>query len=86
MQVWDAISGTSLAIFTGHSARLFSGMFSGVDADVVYKVLKGMVANKADLTAIAKAMGSTTPKMMAEDIGVPMHKGAERFYKEIGAL
>ena len=36
MQVWDAISGTSLAIFTGHSARLFSGMFSGVDADVVY--------------------------------------------------
>ncbi len=57
-----------------------------LDEAVVYKVLKGMVDNKADLAAIAKAMAGTTPKMMAEDIGVPMHKGAVRFYKEAGAL
>jgi TRAP transporter TAXI family solute receptor len=57
-----------------------------LDAEVVYKLLKGMVANKADLTAIAKAMGETTPKMMAEDIGVPLHKGAMKFYKEAGVL
>lgn len=57
-----------------------------LDPDVVYKVLKGMVENKADLAAITKAMASTTPKMMAEDIGVPMHKGAIRFYKEAGVL
>ncbi|HEY5633143.1 MAG TPA: TAXI family TRAP transporter solute-binding subunit [Burkholderiaceae bacterium] len=57
-----------------------------LDEAVVYKVLKGMVDNKADLTAIAKAMGATTPKMMAEDIGVPMHKGAVRYYKEAGVL
>jgi uncharacterized protein len=57
-----------------------------LDAEVVYKVLKGMVANKADLAAIAKAMTGITPKMMAEDIGVPLHKGAERFYKEAGVL
>jgi hypothetical protein len=57
-----------------------------LDAEVVYKLLKGMVDNKADLTAIAKAMGSTTPKMMAEDIGVPMHPGATKFYKEAGVL
>ncbi|MEP7281492.1 MAG: TAXI family TRAP transporter solute-binding subunit [Rubrivivax sp.] len=54
--------------------------------DVVYKVLKGIVAKKADLTAIANAMAPTTPKMMAEDIGVPMHKGALKFYKEAGIL
>lgn len=54
--------------------------------DVVYGVLKGMVDNKADLAAIAKAMGQTTTKMMAEDIGVPLHKGAMRFYKEAGVL
>ena len=54
--------------------------------DVVYKVLKGMVDNKADLAAIAKAMADTTPKMMAEDIGVPLHKGAMKFYKEKGVL
>ena len=57
-----------------------------LNPDVVYKVLKGMVDNKADLAAIAKAMGSTTPKMMAEDIGVPLHKGAARYYKEAGVL
>ena len=57
-----------------------------LDEKVVYNVLKGIVANKADLTSIAKAMGPTTPKMMAEDIGVPLHKGAERFYKETGVL
>ncbi len=57
-----------------------------LDEAVVYKVLKGMVDNKADLTAIAKAMGATTPKMMAEDIGVPMHKGAMRYFKEAGVL
>jgi TRAP transporter TAXI family solute receptor len=57
-----------------------------LDADVVYKVLKGMVDNKADLAAIAKAMAGTTPKMMAEDIGVPLHKGAMKYYKEAGVL
>ncbi len=57
-----------------------------LDPDVVYKLLKGMVEHKADLAAIAKAMAVTTPKMMAEDIGVPMHKGAIRFYKEQGVL
>jgi TRAP transporter TAXI family solute receptor len=54
--------------------------------DVVYKMLKGIVAHKADLTAIANAMAPTTPKMMAEDIGVPMHKGAMKYYKEAGIL
>lgn len=57
-----------------------------LEEDVVYKVLKGMVDNKADLVSIAKAMSATTPKMMAEDIGVPMHKGATKFYKEAGVL
>jgi TRAP transporter TAXI family solute receptor len=57
-----------------------------LDGEVVYKLLKGMVDNRADLVAIAKAMSDTTPKMMAEDIGVPMHKGALKYYKEVGVL
>ncbi|MEO7940048.1 MAG: TAXI family TRAP transporter solute-binding subunit [Burkholderiaceae bacterium] len=57
-----------------------------LDENVVYKILKGMVDNKADLAAIANAMTGVTPKMMAEDIGVPMHKGALKYYKEVGAL
>jgi hypothetical protein len=54
--------------------------------DVVYKVLKGMVENQADLAAITQSMAANTPKSMAEDVGVPMHKGAIRFYKEKGVL
>lgn len=54
--------------------------------DVVYKVLKGMVDENANLAAIAKVMAGNTPKSMAEDIGVPMHKGAVKFYKEKGVL
>lgn len=57
-----------------------------LDENVVYKVLKGMVDNKADLAAITKDMSKTTPKMMAEDIGVPMHKGAVKYYKEAGVM
>ena len=54
--------------------------------DVVYKVLKGMVDNNASLAAIAKVMSGNTAKSMAEDVGVPLHKGAMKYYKEVGAL
>ncbi|MEO8279871.1 MAG: TAXI family TRAP transporter solute-binding subunit [Ideonella sp.] len=57
-----------------------------LDEAVVYKLLKGMVDNRADLAAITKDMSKVTPKMMAEDIGVPLHKGAARYFKEVGAI
>ena len=57
-----------------------------LDADVVYKILSGMVNDKADLVAIAKAMDNTPLEVMATDTGVPMHEGATRFYEEHGAL
>jgi TRAP transporter TAXI family solute receptor len=52
----------------------------------VYGMVKAMAANVADMAAINKAMASLTPKMMAEDIGVPFHPGAAKFYKEVGAM
>lgn len=57
-----------------------------LDPDVVYNVLSGMVDDKADLVAIAKAMDATTLEVMASDTGVPMHEGATRYYQEHGAL
>ena len=54
--------------------------------DVVYKMVKEMAANVADMSASNKAIAGLTPKMMAEDIGVPLHKGAAKFYKEAGAI
>ena len=54
--------------------------------ETAYGILKNIHANLGDLQAIAKAMDGLTVKGMAEDVGVPMHKGAERFYKEQGAM
>jgi TRAP transporter TAXI family solute receptor len=50
--------------------------------DRVYAMTKAMATNTRDMAAINKAMGELTPAVMAEDIGVPMHPGAAKFYKE----
>ena len=52
----------------------------------VYAMAKTMAGNIPDLVAVVKAIDGLTPKMMAEDIGVPLHPGARKFYKEAGAL
>jgi len=57
-----------------------------LDEKVVYEVVKGLLDNRKDLGSIAKVMGDIDPKMMAEDIGVPLHKGAAKFYKEKGVM
>jgi TRAP-type uncharacterized transport system substrate-binding protein len=38
------------------------------------------------MAAVNKAISGLTPKMMAEDVGVPFHRGAEKFYKEAKAM
>lgn len=50
----------------------------------VYTMTKGVAQAMRDLSAVNKAMENVTPKMMAEDIGVPLHPGAIKFYKEAG--
>jgi TRAP transporter TAXI family solute receptor len=52
----------------------------------VHAMTKAMAANVKDLAAINKAMATLTAAAMAEDIGVPLHPGAAKFYKESGAL
>jgi uncharacterized protein len=57
-----------------------------LDEDVVYNLLEGMMENMEDLVSIVRVMADTTPEVMATDTGVPMHAGAERFYKEQGVM
>lgn len=52
----------------------------------VYSITKAMATNLGDLVAVNKAMAKVTVKDMAEDIGVPFHPGAAKYYKEVGAL
>ena len=54
--------------------------------DVVYKMTKTMAMHVEDMAAIVKAMHGVTAKDMALDIGVPFHKGAAKYYKEVGAM
>jgi TRAP transporter TAXI family solute receptor len=52
--------------------------------DTVYALTKAIAANTKDLATVAKPIASLDAKGMAEDIGVPFHPGAAKFYKEAG--
>jgi TRAP transporter TAXI family solute receptor len=52
----------------------------------VYMMVKTMAANVNNMAAVNKAITGLTPKMMAEDVGVPFHAGAAKFYKEAKAM
>jgi TRAP transporter TAXI family solute receptor len=52
--------------------------------EMVYAMTKTMAQNIPQMALVNKAITGLTPKAMAEDIGVPFHKGAAKFYKEAG--
>ncbi|HRK18401.1 MAG TPA: TAXI family TRAP transporter solute-binding subunit [Hyphomicrobiaceae bacterium] len=53
-------------------------------ADQVYTMTKAIAENTALLANLNKVMANLTPKDMAEDVGVPFHPGAAKFYAEKG--
>lgn len=53
-------------------------------ADAVYTMTKTIAENVPALTSVVKAISGLNPKMMGQDIGVPFHPGAAKFYKEAG--
>jgi uncharacterized protein len=68
----------------GYSAHLV--VACDLPEAMVYTMAKTVAANMESMSAVNKPMASVTPKDMAVDIGVPFHKGAIRFYKEVGAM
>src|SRR5215213_9606945 len=68
----------------GYSAHLV--VACDLPEQTVYSMVKTMAANVEAMSSTNKAIGGVTPKDMAVDIGVPLHKGALKFYKEVGAL
>ncbi|HXH84530.1 MAG TPA: TAXI family TRAP transporter solute-binding subunit [Candidatus Tectomicrobia bacterium] len=59
---------------------------SKTPADVVYKVTKAIVEGREDFVNVSPVMKGVTPADFAQSHGMPMHPGAEKYYKEIGAL
>ena len=54
--------------------------------NTVYQMVKTMAGNVDAMAAVVKSIEGIKPKDMAQDIGVPFHKGAVKYYKEAGAL
>jgi hypothetical protein len=58
-----------------------------VSDDVVYRVAKALHDNKQDLVATFPPFGLFQPQGMAKPlIGVPMHPGAAKYYREAGLM
>lgn len=54
--------------------------------DTVYAITKALYENLAEVQSYHNALTSVTQETMVDVSGVPLHPGAERFYKEIGVL
>ena len=54
--------------------------------DTVYRMTRAMATHIDDMAAVVKPIQGLTVKEMATDIGVPFHKGAAKYYKEVGAM
>lgn len=52
--------------------------------DTVYKMTGAILGAKEGMTSIYKELSKLTPEVMAQDIGVPFHAGAVKWYKEKG--
>ena len=66
----------------GYATHIF--VSCKLPADEVYTMVKTLAANTKTLSTVAKDIATLTTKGMAEDIGVPFHPGAVKFYKEAG--
>lgn len=53
---------------------------------LVHAMVRAAAQNVEAMAAVYAGMRGLTPKEMAMDIGVPLHPGAQRFYREVGAL
>lgn len=56
--------------------------------DVAYKIVKTFMDKRADLVKAYPAFGAFDPKQAAkpENLGIPLHPGAAKYYKEQGLM
>jgi uncharacterized protein len=52
--------------------------------DTIYRITAATFGGKDNMSAIYKELAKLTPDVMAQDIGVPFHPGAAKWYKEKG--
>ncbi len=55
-------------------------------AELVYKVVKALHANKSKLVASHKAFAGFEPEKIGRDLGLSYHEGARKFFMEAGLM
>jgi len=58
----------------------------GLSEKLVYDMTKALITNKEKFTKVHKVVENWTPEYAVKDIGVPLHPGALKYYKEIGVI
>ncbi len=76
---------TEDVVIAGFPAHLILNC-STVSEETAYNVTKALIKRGQELGSIVKPLSTLTAKKMATDIGVPLHAGSARAYKEAGAL
>ena len=59
---------------------------AGVSSDYVYKFLKNLFDHREDYYSIHPSAKEITPETAVKGLSVPLHPGAEKYYKETGVL
>jgi TRAP transporter TAXI family solute receptor len=68
----------------GYAVRTHLIVRDDFPEDVAYSIVKTIAENFETYPAILSSMSNTTLEEMAADTGIPMHPGAERYYRERG--
>ena len=58
----------------------------GVSNETVYAITKALWTNLDQLTAAHSAAKALDRKRALEGMPVPLHPGAEKYYKEVGVM
>lgn len=81
----DTYKGQSAAVPTA-SVVNFLVTHEGVSADTVYKMTKAMFENLDKLTAAHAAAKAVKLETATADMPIPLHPGAEKYYREKGLI
>jgi hypothetical protein len=57
---------------------------AGADETLIYRIAKVMFENKARLAAAHASFAEWDPRRMHQGLGIDLHPGAARFYREVG--
>jgi len=59
---------------------------AGLSDDIVYKFLKNLFDHRNDYYAIHSTAKELTPQSALNGLSVPLHPGAEKYFREVGIL